>query len=270
MQYYCIIDKQILTIYPISQTNVKTVLIQDKTLLLELILRYRYKTFSREKTILNKPEIYLEPKQRVTKIIEILETQYPTAKTALNYSNPLELLVATMLSAQTTDVRVNIVTQTLFRKYRTAQDYANANLKELEQDIRSTGFYHNKAKNLQNCCKLLVEKFRSQVPKTMGELIELPGVARKTANIVLYNAYGISEGIAVDTHVRRLSLRLELTKQKDQDKIEQDLIRITPKEKWMKLTDLLIFHGRQVCSAQKPKCEICALNKICPSAFIFS
>jgi len=219
---------------------------------------------------LNKPEIHLEPKQRVTKIIELLEKQYPIAKTALNYSNPLELLVATMLSAQTTDVRVNIVTQALFKKYHTANDYANADIKELEQDIRSTGFYHNKAKNLQKCCYQLAEKFHSQVPKTMEELIELPGVARKTANIVLYNAYGIIAGIAVDTHVRRLAWRLGLTEQKDQDKIERDLMQITQKEKWMKLTDLLIFHGRQICNAQKPKCEICVLNRICPSAFTFS
>jgi endonuclease-3 len=218
---------------------------------------------------LNKPETYLEPKQRTTKIIELLEKQYPNAKTALNYANPLELLVATMLSAQTTDVRVNIVTQALFKKYHTPEDYANADLKELEQDIRSTGFYHNKAKNLQKSCRLLVEKFHSQVPKTMEELIELPGVARKTANIVLYNAYGISVGIAVDTHVRRLSARLGLTEQTDQDKIEQDLMKLTPKEKWMELTDLLILHGRQVCIAQKPKCAACVLNKICLCAFAF-
>lgn len=218
---------------------------------------------------MKQPEIYLEPKQRTAKIIELLEKQYPNAKTALNYTNPLEILVATMLSAQTTDVTVNIVTQTLFKKYRTPQDYADADIKELEQDIRSTGFYHNKARNLQNCCRLLVEKFHSQVPKTMEELLELPGVARKTANIVLYNAYGTIAGIAVDTHVRRLSDRLELTQQKDQDKIEQDLMQITPKEKWMELTDLLIFHGRQVCMAKKPNCAGCVLNKICPSAFTF-
>ena len=152
---------------------------------------------------MKKPEIYLEPKQRAAKIIELLEKQYPNAKTALNYSNPLEILVATMLSAQTTDERVNIVTQKLFKKYRTPEDYANADIKELEQDIHSTGFYHNKARNLQKCCQLLVEKYHSQVPKTMDEMLELPGVARKTANIVLYNAYGIIAGIAVDTHVRR-------------------------------------------------------------------
>jgi endonuclease-3 len=215
------------------------------------------------------PEIYLEPKPRTLKIIELLEKQYPNAKTALNYTSPLEILVATMLSAQTTDVQVNTVTQTLFKKYLTPQDYANADIKELEKDIHSTGFYHNKARNLQNCCRLLVEKFHSQVPKTMEELIELPGVARKTANIVLYNAYDTIAGIAVDTHVRRLSERLGLTQQKDQDKIEQELMQLTPKEKWMKLTDLLIFHGRKVCSAKKPQCQTCVLNKICSSAFTF-
>jgi endonuclease-3 len=218
---------------------------------------------------LKKPEIYLGPKQRTEKIIEVLEKQYPNAKTALNYTNPLEILVATMLSAQTTDVTVNIVTKTLFKKYHTPEDYANADIKELEQDIHSTGFYHNKARNLQKCCQLLIEKFHSQVPKTMEELTELQGVARKTANIVLYNAYGVTAGIAVDTHVTRLSQRLGLTQQKDQNKIEQDLMQLTPKEKWMPLTDLLIFHGRQVCMAKKPKCEACVLNKICPSAFSF-
>jgi endonuclease III len=218
---------------------------------------------------MKRPEIYLEPKQRAAKVIELLEKEYPNAKTALNYSNPLEMLVATMLSAQTTDERVNIVTKTLFKKYRTPEDYANADLKELEQDIRSTGFYHNKALNLKKCCKLLVQKYNSQVPKTMEELMELSGVARKTANIVLYNAYGITAGIAVDTHVRRLSQRLGLSEQNDPAKIEQDLMQITPKEKWMQLTDLLIFHGRQICIARKPKCEICVLNKICPCAFAF-
>ncbi len=218
---------------------------------------------------MKQPEKYLEIKRRARKIIELLEKRYPNAKTALNFTNPLEILIATMLSAQTTDVTVNTVTQNLFKKYRTPEDYATANMKELEQDIHSTGFYHNKAKNLKNCCKLLVEKFHSQVPKTMDELLELPGVARKTANIVLYNAYGKVVGIAVDTHVRRLSERLGLTEQKDQDKIEQDLMQLTPKDKWMELTDLLIFHGRQVCMAKKPKCDVCVLNKICPSAFTF-
>ena len=218
---------------------------------------------------MKKPEIYLEPKHRVLKIIELLEKEFPDAKTALNYSNPLEMLVATMLSAQTTDATVNVVTRSLFKKYRTAEDYAKADIKELEQDVRSTGFYHNKARNLQKCCQMLVEKYHSQVPKTMEEMLELPGVARKTANIVLNNAYGIIAGVAVDTHVRRLSQRLGLTESDDPSKIEQDLMQITPKEKWMKLTDLLIFHGRQVCIARKPKCEVCVLNKICPAAFTF-
>ena len=214
--------------------------------------------------------IDLEPKERIQKIIERLEQQYPKAKTALTYTTPLEMLIATMLSAQTTDVRVNLVTQSLFKKYHTAQDYANADLKELEADIHSTGFYHNKAKNLKASCQILVKKFGGQVPKTMAELQELPGVARKTANVVLYNSYGITAGIAVDTHVMRLSKRLGLTEQKDQDKIEKDLMALTPKEKWMKLTDLLIFHGRQVCMAKSPRCDICVLNKICPSAFTFN
>lgn len=218
---------------------------------------------------MKRPEIYLDPKQRTEKIIKLLEKEYPNAKTALNFTNPLEILLATILSAQTTDVTVNIVTKTLFKKYHNAEDYATADIKELEQDIHSTGFYHNKAKNLQKCCQLLIEKFHSEVPKTMDELLELPGVARKTANIVLFNAYGITAGIAVDTHVTRLSQRLGLTEQKDQNKIEKDLMQITPKEKWMPLTDLLIFHGRQICMARKPKCELCVLNKICPSAFTF-
>jgi endonuclease-3 len=216
------------------------------------------------------PIVYLEPKQRATKIIEILQKQYPDAKTALSFSNPLELLVATMLSAQTTDVRVNIVTKTLFKKYQTAEDYAKASTAELETYIRSTGFYHNKARNLKKCCQLLIEKFHGQVPKTMSELIELPGVARKTANIVLYNAYGVTAGIAVDTHVLRLSKRLGLTANSDQNKVEQDLMAIFPKEKWMPLTDLLIFHGRKVCDAKKPCCDTCVLSQICPSAFTFA
>jgi endonuclease III len=216
------------------------------------------------------PKVYLPPKERTQKIIELLEKQYPGVKTALNYTNPLEILVATILSAQTTDERVNIVTKNLFKKYKTPQDYANVYIKELEQDIHSTGFYHNKARNLQNCSQMLIEKFNSQVPKTMHELLELPGVARKTANIVLYNAYGIVDGIAVDTHVRRLSQLLGLADTDDADKIEQELMQITPKKDWMKLTDVLIFHGRQVCIARKPRCEACVLNQICPSAFTFS
>jgi len=216
-----------------------------------------------------KPEIYLEPKARALKIIELLEKEHADAKVALHHSNPLELLVATMLSAQSTDETVNKITKNLFKKYTKPEDYANIDLKELEQDIRSTGFYHNKAKNLQNAAKMLVENYHSQVPKTMEELVELPGVARKTAHIVLTNAFGVVAGVAVDTHVRRLSQRLGLSENDDPNKIEQDLMRIVPKDKWMRITDLLIFHGRRVCTAKKPNCAGCVLNKICPSAFTF-
>jgi len=214
-------------------------------------------------------DVKLNNKTRVLEIIELLEKEHSDAKIALNYTNPLELLVATILSAQCTDRRVNIVTKALFQKYRKAEDYAKADLKELEEDMRPTGFYRNKARNIKKCCQILVEKFNSQVPKTMEEMLELPGVARKTANIVLSNAYGVIEGIAVDTHVRRLARRLGLTEHEDPNKIEGDLMKVVPKDKWMKFTDLLIFHGRRICVARKPKCGICILNKLCPSAFTF-
>jgi endonuclease-3 len=212
-------------------------------------------------------ETELDKKTRLMKIIELLEKEYPKAKTALHYSNPLEILVATILSAQCTDKRVNLVTPLLFKKYKTAKDYANADLAELEQDIRSTGFYRNKAKNIKNAGRMIVERFDSQVPQTIEEILELPGVARKTANIVLTNAYGVIVGIAVDTHVRRLSKRLGLTENTNPDKIEKDLMLIVPKSNWKSITNLLISHGRAVCDARKPKCGICCLNKICPSAF---
>jgi len=211
----------------------------------------------------------LDNKTRVLEVLELLEKEHPDAKIALNYTTPLELLVATILSAQCTDRRVNIVTKALFKKYRKAEDYANADLEELEEDIRPTGFYRNKARNIKKCCQILVEKFNSQVPKTMEDMLELPGVARKTANIVLFNAYGVIEGIAVDTHVRRLARRLGLTEHENPNKIERDLMKVVPKGKWMKFTDLLIFHGRRICVARKPKCGICVLNKLCPSAFTF-
>jgi len=214
--------------------------------------------------------VNFDTKARTQRIIELLEKEHPNAKIALNYTNPLELLIATILSAQCTDERVNIVTKTLFKKYKTPEDYANADMKELEQDIKSTGFYHNKARNIKKCCQMLVEKFNAKIPRTMEEILQLPGVARKTANIVLSNVYGVVEGIAVDTHVRRLACRLGLTENDDPNKIEQDLMRIVPKDKWMRLTDLLIFHGRRVCKAKKPKCRDCVLNKICPSAFKFT
>jgi endonuclease-3 len=211
----------------------------------------------------------LDNKTKVLKIVKLLEKEHPDAKIALHYTNPLELLIATILSAQCTDERVNIVTKTLFKKYRTPEDYANANAKELEEDIRSTGFYRNKARNIKKCCQMLVERFHSQIPRTMEEMLELPGVARKTANIVLSNAFGVIEGIAVDTHVRRLARRLGLTENEDPNKIEEDLMGIVPRDYWMKITDLLIFHGRRVCMAKKPKCAVCVLNRICPSAFKF-
>lgn len=208
-------------------------------------------------------------KTRVLKIINLLEDEHPDAKIALNYTNPLELLVATILSAQCTDQRVNIVTKEIFKKYRKPEDYANADLKELEEDIRSTGFYRNKAKNIKKCCQTLVEKFDSKVPKTMDEMLKLAGVARKTANIVLSNVYDVIEGIAVDTHVRRLAKRLGLSEHENPNKIEADLMDIVPKTHWKKITDLLIFHGRRICVARKPKCRTCVLNKLCPSAFTF-
>jgi endonuclease-3 len=219
---------------------------------------------------MKKPEIYLEPKARAQRIIELLEKEHPDAKVALHYTNPLELLMATILSAQSTDETINKVTKTLFKKYTKPEDYANADLEELEQDIRSTGFYHNKAKNLQNSAKMLVEKYNSRVPKTMENLVKLPGVARKTANVVLTNAYGVVAGVAVDTHVRRLAQRLGLSENDNSTKIEKDLMELVSKDKWMRITDLLIFHGRRVCTAKKPNCAGCVLNRICPSAFTFS
>jgi endonuclease-3 len=222
-----------------------------------------------EAPVVKKPEIYLEPKARAQEIIELLQKEHADAKIALHYVNPLQLLIATILSAQATDEQINKLTPELFKKYKTAADFANAATTELEQMIKSSGFYHNKAKNIKNCCKALIEKHRGQVPTTMAELVELPGVARKTANIVLQNAYDIIEGIAVDTHVRRLAQRLGLSEKDDPEKIEKDLMQIVPKDQWAKITDLLIFHGRRICTAKKPNCAGCVLNKICPSAFTF-
>jgi len=204
-------------------------------------------------------------REKVLKIIDLLEKEHPDAKIALKFSNPLELLVATILAAQCTDERVNQVTRSLFKKYRTAEDYVKADLATLEQDIKPTGFYRKKAQRLKEVCQILVEKFNSEVPRTMEELLSLPGVARKTANIVLSNAYGIDEGIIVDTHVFRLARRLGLTESKTREKVERDLMEIVPKEKWGRFADLLIFHGRRVCNARKPKCEICVLKDLCPS-----
>jgi endonuclease-3 len=212
-------------------------------------------------------ETQTDKKARTLQIIELLEKDYPDAKTALYYTNPLEILVATILSAQCTDKQVNIVTKLLFKKYRTAKDYADADLAELEQDIKSTGFYRNKAKNIKNATRLLVENYDGKVPDTMQEIQKLPGVARKTGNIVLSNAYGVIVGIAVDTHVRRLAKRLGLSEHTDPDKIEAELMELVPQSYWKQVTNLLIHHGRNICVARKPRCSNCSLNKICPSAF---
>ncbi|MDD5491058.1 MAG: endonuclease III [bacterium] len=207
--------------------------------------------------------------KKTEKVIALLKKEYPTAKIALHFSTPMELLIATILSAQSTDLTVNKVTPPIFSKYKNVNAYARADLKELEQEIYSTGFYHNKAKNIIAAAKLLIEKYHGEIPATMEEILELPGVARKTGNIVLYNAYGVIAGIPVDTHVRRLSQRLGLTKNNDPEKIEQDLMKLVPRKLWGKFSYLLIDHGRKICDAKKPKCPACVLNKLCPSYKVF-
>jgi len=205
-------------------------------------------------------------REKVTQIINLLETVHPDAKLILRWSNPLELLIAAILAAQFSDDLVNKVTENLFKKYRTAADYAYANLKELENDIKYVRFHRAKAKNIKEACRLLIEKYNGEVPKTMEELLSLPGVGRKTANIVLSNAFGITEGIIVETHVSRVSKRLGLTDKVNPDEIEKDLMEIVPKEKWLRFSDLLIFHGRRICKARNPRCSVCILNNLCPSA----
>jgi endonuclease III len=207
-------------------------------------------------------------KKRVRDVIRRLKRAYPDAKTSLNHTNAFELLVATILSAQSTDERVNIVTADLFRKYRKPGDYLKVPARELEQDIHSTGFFRMKTKSLQGTAKLLLEKFGGEVPHTMDELLELPGVARKTANVVLGNAFGIKAGVVVDTHVTRLSHRLGFTQQKTAEKIEQDLIEIVPKKDWVLFPHLMIYHGRRICKARSPLCEECAVEKQCPSSYL--
>jgi endonuclease III len=202
----------------------------------------------------------------ISEVITRLKNEYPDAKTELNWENPLELLVATMLSAQTTDVRVNMVTETLFESYRTAADYAGTDPAQLEEDIRPTGFYRNKARSLQGMARALLERHGGEVPRTMAELVALPGVGRKTANVVLGNAFAVDEGVVVDTHVRRVSGRLGLTEERDPEKIERDLLQVVPEGERTLFSHLLIFHGRRVCKARKPDCPGCVLNDICPSA----
>jgi endonuclease-3 len=215
------------------------------------------RTYSTENTL-------KKTKVPVEKILKGLQDEYPDVRCALDHRDPLQLLVATILSAQCTDVRVNLVTPALFAKYPTAADFANARLPDLEKLIHSTGFFRNKAKNIQAAGKRLVTEFKGTVPKTMVELLSLPGVARKTANVVLGTAYGIASGIVVDTHVFRLSHRLGLTRAKTPEKVEQDLMKIVPQTDWIQFSHRLIHHGRKVCFARNPQCDRCSLNTVCP------
>lgn len=206
-----------------------------------------------------------EAAERIKKISPILKKTYPGAKTALTFVNPLELLIATILSAQCTDVRVNMVTKEVFKKYKSAEDWAKADIKEIESDIKSTGFYHNKAINIKGACAEIAERFGGKVPDTMEELVGLPGVGRKTANVVLGNAFG-KPAIACDTHVIRLSRRLGLSENSDAVKLEFDLAEIVPKKDWTLFSHMLILHGRKYCRARKPDCENCPISKYCPAA----
>jgi endonuclease III len=209
-----------------------------------------------------------ELKKRLGEIIRKLKRTYPDAKCSLNHTNAFELLVATILSAQCTDDRVNIVTADLFRKYRKPQDYLKVSPRELEKDIQSTGFFRNKTKSIQGTSKVLTEQYGGEVPHKMEELLELPGVARKTANVVLGNAFDVKSGVVVDTHVTRLSHRLGLSTQNQAEKIEQDLVEIVPKKDWVIFSHLLIAHGRKICRARNPLCQECSIEKLCPSSYL--
>lgn len=211
-----------------------------------------------------KPESSNLMKKRGIKIIAALKKEFPDAGTALNFSNPLQLLIATMLSAQCTDVRVNMVTPPLFAKYKTIKNFAEADLLELENDIRSTGFYRMKAKNIINACKILETEFHGILPQSMDLLTKLPGVGRKTANCVLGGAFGLQEGVVVDTHVTRISKRLGLTMQTDPERIEQDLISLITRTDWYLFSNLIILHGRKTCVARNPRCKACSLVRLCP------
>lgn len=206
--------------------------------------------------------------ERLPEIVRLLRELHPDATCALDFENPLQLLVATILSAQCTDERVNKVTPVLFARYATARALAEADREELEQIVHSTGFYRNKAKNIQEACRRIVAEYGGEVPSTMVDLLSLAGVARKTANVVLGNCYGIADGIVVDTHVKRLSERLGLTTQTDPEKIERDLMAMSPQSDWIDLSHLLIFHGRRVCDARKPRCADCPISYLCPSAVL--
>jgi endonuclease-3 len=212
--------------------------------------------------------VELEEQERAQHILEALEHEYPDVDYYLNFSNPLELLVAAILSAQCRDEVVNATTERLFAKYKTAEDYATVPLEELEQDIRNIPFYRNKAKNIQEACRILVERYDGAVPQTAEELIELPGIGRKTANAILINAFDKVEGIVVDTHVIRLAQRMGLSESKDPDKIERDLMMIVPRSSWKRLPWLFKAHGRAVCTAKRPKCAECVLDQLCPKVGI--
>lgn len=213
-----------------------------------------------------KKEAVSHKRARVRELLARLAAAYPDARCSLTYTTPLELLVATVLSAQCTDARVNLVTKSLFTKYRSARDYAAAPVGELEEDIRSTGFYRNKAKALRACCAALVQRHAGEVPSEMGALVELPGIGRKTANVILGNAFNLAEGIVVDTHVRRVAKRLGLTASDDPEKIEQNLVTLVPRKDWIAIGHLVIGHGRKICQARAPKCPVCPLCDLCPAA----
>lgn len=210
----------------------------------------------------------LDKQKRSHEIIKRLKREYPDAHCELNHADAFELLVSTILSAQCTDERVNVVTATLFRKYRKPQDYLEVAPEELEKDIYSTGFYRNKAKNIRGACEKIINDFGGEIPRTMDELLTLDGVARKTANVVLGNVFGIASGIVVDTHVSRVSQRLNLTENVIPEKIEKDLTEIVPQEEWILFPHLLIYHGRKICQARKPKCAECVLERLCPSSLL--
>ena len=206
----------------------------------------------------------IDTKRQAAKVVKQLAKTYPTATCALDFETPLQLLVATILSAQCTDQRVNIVTKELFRKHRTAADYAETPLADLEREIQSTGFFRNKAKAIQGACRILVDRFGGNVPQDLDQLVELPGIGRKRANVVLGTAFHIATGVVVDTHVVRLSRRLGLTAQKNPEKIEQDLMAIIPKKQWIDFSHRMIHHGRRICAARKPNCDGCPMNSFCP------
>ena len=211
----------------------------------------------------------MTPAGRARKILALLKKTHPDAHCALNHRNPLQLLVATILSAQCTDVRVNKVTPGLFKKYRSAADYAKADLKQLEQEVRTTGFYRQKSRSIQRAARELVSRFKGKVPRTLEELVTLPGVWRKTANVILGNCYGVP-GIVVDTHVKRLAYRMGLTNRTDPDKIELDLMKMLPKKDWTFFSHAMIFHGRRICAAVRPACPSCPVNPLCPKRGVTS